>query len=603
MWPALILSLALVLTSAPAAAQAAPAADFVVRGAAVFDGQTLQPATDVLVQAGRITRIGPALAVPSGTAEVPGSGRTLLPGLIDSHTHSWGTARRDAIRMGVTTELDMFGDPRAIAAAKAQRESLAPVAVADLWSAGTLATVPRGHGTQFGFPVPTLVRPEDAEAFVAARFAEGSDYLKIVIEDGSAFGHTTPSLGAETVAALVKAAHARSRMAVAHVSTQADAAVALAAGIDGLVHVPMDRAADAAWLSQARQRGVFVVPTLSVVASVSASGEGRQLSEDPRLAPWLATGQRASLRAAFHAGWQRPLVLAQALQNVQAIQTAGLMLLAGTDAGNPGTAHGASMHGELALLVRAGLTPAQALTAATSAPARAFGLADRGRIAVGQRADLLLVQGDPTRDITNTRAIVAVWKNGAPVDRGLQPDERDAPPAAAAPVAGLIADFDGGAIGVRYGQNWAITADTLAGGKSSATQAWLAGGADGSAGALRVTGQVDAGLPYAWAGTLFMPGAQPFQAVDFSQRKTLVLKVRSAGEGAQRELSAMIFSGPATQRQPAVVRFAPTAQWAEVRIALERFQGADLQQLRALAFTAGPAPGPFSFDIDDVRIE
>ena len=161
----------------------------------------------LLVQGGRIAGIGAALAVPAGT-----------------------------------TELEMFGDPRALPAAKAQRESLAPAAVADLWSAGTLATVPRGHGTQFGFPVPTLTRPEEADAFVAAGIAEGSDFLKIVIEDGSALGQTTPSLRADTVAALVKAAHGRGRMVVAHVSTQADAAVALAGGVDGLVHVAMDRA-------------------------------------------------------------------------------------------------------------------------------------------------------------------------------------------------------------------------------------------------------------------------------------------------------------------------------------------------------------------------
>lgn len=587
------------LLSLPAVAQAPASGAFVVRGAAVFDGESLQPPTDVLVQGGRIARIGAALAVPAGTAEVPGRGRTLLPGLIDSHTHSWGTARRDAIRMGVTTELEMFGDPRPLAAAKAQRESTAPAALADLWSAGILATVPRGHGTQFGMPVPTVTKPEDAEAFVAARLAEGSDFLKIVVEDGSAFGQSTPSINAETVAALVKAAHARGRLAVAHVSTAADAAMALAGGVDGLVHVYMDRAPAPEWLAQLRERKVFVVPTLSVVASVSGSGEGRQLGEDARLQPWLAVGQKASLRAAFPPGWQRASLLPQALQNVQALQAAGVPLLAGTDAGNPGTAHGASMHGELALLVRAGLTPAQALGAATAVPARAFGLADRGRIQPGQRADLLLVEGDPTRDIAATRAIVAVWKNGAPVDRALAPDERDAPAAAAAP-AGLVADFEGGALAVRYGQNWAVTTDAMAGGKSTATQAWLAGGADGSSGAMRVEGVVDPGLPYAWAGTLFMPGAKPFEAMDFGAHRTLVLKVRSRVPG---EIGVMLFSGPVTQRQPSVVRLATTAQWAEVRIGLDRFTGADLRQLRGLAITAGPAPGPFGFDIDDLRIE
>jgi imidazolonepropionase-like amidohydrolase len=92
-------------------------------------------------------------------------------------------------------------------------------------------------------------------------------------------------------------------------------------------------------------------------------------------------------------------------------------LLAGTDAPSPGATYGASLHGELELLVGAGLTPVQALTAATSNAARAFKLADRGRVARGLRADLVLVDGDPTRDILVTRRVVEVWKKGVPVKR------------------------------------------------------------------------------------------------------------------------------------------------------------------------------------------
>jgi imidazolonepropionase-like amidohydrolase len=102
---------------------------------------------------------------------------------------------------------------------------------------------------------------------------------------------------------------------------------------------------------------------------------------------------------------------------VRELQVAGADILAGSDAPNPGTVHGATLHQELELLVQAGLTPVQALAAATSVPARRFGLSDRGAIAPGRRADLVLVDGDPTRDVTATRAIVAIWKNGAPVER------------------------------------------------------------------------------------------------------------------------------------------------------------------------------------------
>ncbi len=92
-------------------------------------------------------------------------------------------------------------------------------------------------------------------------------------------------------------------------------------------------------------------------------------------------------------------------------------ILPGTDAPVPGQTYGASLHGELALLVGAGLTPIQALQAATSAPAHAFGLEDRGRISPGRRADLVLVEGDPTRDILTTRRIARVWKRGVMVQR------------------------------------------------------------------------------------------------------------------------------------------------------------------------------------------
>ena len=105
------------------------------------------------------------------------------------------------------------------------------------------------------------------------------------------------------------------------------------------------------------------------------------------------------------------------MAGVTRLAAAGVPLLAGTDAGSPGTAHGASLHDELHLLVQAGLSPAAALTAATSAPAAAFGLTDRGSIAPGMRADLVLVQGDPEHDITRTRTLEQVWRAGHPASR------------------------------------------------------------------------------------------------------------------------------------------------------------------------------------------
>ncbi|WP_433352969.1 amidohydrolase family protein [Microtetraspora malaysiensis] len=101
-----------------------------------------------------------------------------------------------------------------------------------------------------------------------------------------------------------------------------------------------------------------------------------------------------------------------AVHAARTLHQAGVSLLAGTDANPFAPVHGAAMHRELALLTEAGLSNVEALTAATSVPARHFGLADRGHVAPGLRADLLLVDGDPTRDITATAAIAEVWRRG-----------------------------------------------------------------------------------------------------------------------------------------------------------------------------------------------
>jgi len=130
----------------------------------------------------------------------------------------------------------------------------------------------------------------------------------------------------------------------------------------------------------------------------------------------LTPANDSRLRETFPSA-SRGLSCAGAGKAIKELKAAGVPILAGTDAPNPGTTYGASLHEELVLLVEAGLTPIEALVAATSAPVQAFHVTDRGRIAHGLRADLVLVKGNPDEDILATRNIVAVYKAGIADDR------------------------------------------------------------------------------------------------------------------------------------------------------------------------------------------
>jgi len=573
---------------------------FAIRGARVFDGERMLAPTTVLVRDGLIVAVGDDAVVPAGIEVIDGSGKTLLPGLIDAHVHAWGPAQRDALRFGVTTGLDMMGDRTRSAALRNQRESLAATDQADLWSAGAAVTAPGGHGTQYGMQVPTLEPDGEAKAFVDARVAEGSDYIKIIVEDMSAYGgnRRLPTLSPAQVAASIQASHEAGRLAVVHASLMDSARHAIDAGADGLVHVFQDQAADAGFVQATVQANAFVVPTLSVVAMIAGASEGPGLATDPRLQPWLSAEQVASLQGSFGVR-ARPQLLEHAMASVRALHAAGVPILAGTDAGNPGTSHGAGMHGELALLVQAGLTPVQALASATSLPAASFGLADRGRIAPGLRADLVMVEGDPSVEIAATRAIAGIWKNGLRMPRPTTAAAAAAQPAAARLGAGtLVSDFEDGDTDVAFGSGWQTTTDQMAGGQSSVTQAWVAGGANGSKGALQVSGEVKPGFPFPWAGSMFFTAATAMEPVDASERTELVFQVKGDG----RQYNAMLFSGASGQGMPAIQPFTAGPEWTEVRLPLSGFSGADLARMRAVALTAGRPQGNFTFVVDQVEL-
>jgi imidazolonepropionase-like amidohydrolase len=411
-----------IIVALTAVACAAPAAErqtgnsFVVSQARVFDGgRSLSNAT-VIVREGVIEAVAPDLTVPPDLPEIDARGMTIIPGLIDSHVHVFPGAQADALRFGVTTVLDMYhlGGQQAAEAFRAQRESLAQTPEADTWSAMVGLTPPGGHPSQmashWGIEILTLAPDDDITKFVAARVAEGADYIKIMQDDTVVGDTPLEKFSPEQLVEIIAAVHAEQRKAIVHVSAHDEAMLAFESGADMIAHIFQDRPADAQLVQLARDQDATVITTLSVLARAAGTDHADRIAAHPRFRESLSPAQQQTLAAEF--GRERPEILQHALESIRRFHAAGVAVLAGTDAPNPGTAHGLSMHQELELLVEAGLAPSAALHAATALPAERFGLADRGRIAPGLRADLVLVEGDPTTDISHTRAIRRIWKNG-----------------------------------------------------------------------------------------------------------------------------------------------------------------------------------------------
>jgi hypothetical protein len=263
------------------------------------------------------------------------------------------------------------------------------------------------------------------------------------------------------------------------------------------------------------------------------------------------------------------------------LKAAGVPMLAGTDVPNPGTVQGASLHEELELLVEAGLTPTEALIAATSTPAKVFHLTDRGRIARGLRADLLLVNGDPTEDILSTRDIVAVYKQGVQDDRAsylakvttekAQERQLASMPPPAGSGSGLISDFEQNTPAAKFGR---------------------------CAHALEINGTIAGGLPYAWARVMFSPGPAPMTPANLSSKK----KISFWAKGDGKTYRVMLFA-QSHGFMPAIQSFPVSAEWKQYSFSLSSFEGMDGHDLMAMVFAGGPESGHFRFEIDDVRFE
>ncbi|MCK4336987.1 MAG: CIA30 family protein [Candidatus Aminicenantes bacterium] len=292
---------------------------------------------------------------------------------------------------------------------------------------------------------------------------------------------------------------------------------------------------------------------------------------------------------------------------IKQLVEADVPILAGTDAPNPGTTYGASMHRELEILVKAGLTPLEALKAATSVPAKHFGLNKRGRIQKGFIADLLLVEGDPTKNILATRNIKAVWREGVRVDRDKYKASvqkrveaieqlKGAPPPENSE-SGWISDFEGDKITANFGAGWSVSTDTIMGGKSKAEYILAANGAQGSKGFLLITGTVTGESATPWAGAFFSPGSAMFTPANLSFKKSINFWARGDG----KTYSVMVFA-QSHGFLPESQTFKVGPEWKEYNFPFEDFKtnGFDIM---GIFIGSAVEKGEFKLQIDNVRLK
>jgi imidazolonepropionase-like amidohydrolase len=343
-----------------------------------------------------------------GDTVIDGSGCTLLPGLIDSHLHLYGVENlRETARHGVTTVLDMGVRNHAVIDDLRTRKG-----VSGVLSCYSPAFAPNSRlAKKMKFPDSSVVSDSvDGARFVNEQLGAGADYIKVIIEDEGKNGGV--AFPAEILKAIACEAHGNGKRVVTHVVSPQSFELAITCGADVLTHIPFMAALPQETIESLAKNGCISVPTMIAMKIIVDNLEGMKSKLPFRLMSKFS--KRMQSMPTFKYDYVE--------DSVARIREAGITVLAGSDSNigdktTPFSArYGSSLHEELRLMVKSGFAPIQALRNATSVPADYWKLSGRGRIAAGYHAEFLLVEGDPTKNIEDTKNIRQVWIAGAPVN-------------------------------------------------------------------------------------------------------------------------------------------------------------------------------------------
>ena len=438
---AFLSALLMTLVVSPRAGAQTKSRPIVLKGARLIDGSGRAPIENsvIVIEGGQIVAAGKsgAASIPKDAEVQDVSGKTIMPALIDLHGHlglsnnGADSAAGHYTQENVVKQLDKyrsygvetvasFGQDEDLIFSIRADQRAGKIGGARLYAAG------RGFLEYTGKSNPADHRyrpqnPEEARADIRELATHHPDYVKMWVDDG--LGHGT-KIKPEVYRAIIDEAHKQHIRVFAHEYYLADAKALLTAGLDGFAHSIRDQAVDSELISAMKARNVFLIPTLVRDESLFAYADNVKWIDDPFFQAGLDPGALAIVRnpetvqkfrsdpdiAKYRAG------LEMAKKNLKTLSDAGVKIAFGTDSGIPTRFPGYFEHRELQLMVEAGLTPMQAIVAATATNAEILGGAKQfGTLQAGRAAEFLVLDANPLDDIHNTEKLSAVWQAGKQV--------------------------------------------------------------------------------------------------------------------------------------------------------------------------------------------
>jgi imidazolonepropionase-like amidohydrolase len=387
----------------------------VLKGATLIDGSGAAPQSNVTIvmENGRLRDIGTGVSVPAGATVIDLAGKFVVPGIINGHGHVGPAPRDRQLRQyalyGITTTTSMAADPDDIVEYKARQKA------GDLRGARILTV--KYRFTTLAANGNDYKTPEAARHHVDEIARNGADFIKVWLDPQ---GGRVPKLSREFVAAVFDEARKHGKLTMAHIVELADARMAVAEGVNMLVHNVRDQDIPADFLATLKARDVSVTSTLAREEGMFRAGGGKP--DDPFFVQGLTAEQRSGLdrkletlakdpeRAASLRAFEQDKV------NVKRLSDAGIRLGFGTDSGGASERYfiqGFFEHRQMELLVEAGLTPMQVIQTFSKNNSEMFGIdKDFGTLAKGKAADLLVLAKNPLDDITNMRSFETVYLGG-----------------------------------------------------------------------------------------------------------------------------------------------------------------------------------------------